>query len=155
MGKAMFYHLTRDPVAVTATTLLTRALQAGWRVALRGTDPERLDALDRALWLGDKAAFLPHGLAGGAHDADQPVLLTTATGAAPNRPDALMTVDGAAADPAELAALQRLWVLFDGADADAMARARAQWKALVAAGVVAEYWAQDGGAWAMKARSGG
>jgi len=83
------------------------------------------------------------------------VLLTTATGAAPNRPDALMTVDGAAADPAELAALQRLWVLFDGADADAMARARAQWKALVGAGVVAEYWAQDGGAWAMKARSGG
>ncbi len=153
MGKALFYHLTRDPLEVTVVNLCTRAVQAGWRVAIRGRDSAQLDRLDQALWLGDKASFLPHGLAGGPHDADQPVLLTTAPDS-PNSPQAVMAVDQAAIDPAEVAGLERLWVLFDGADDAAMALARTQWKAMVAAGVTAEYWSQDSGKWQMKAQSG-
>jgi DNA polymerase-3 subunit chi len=154
MGKAMFYHLTRDPVEVTAATLLTRALGAGWRVAVRGGDAGRLEHLDAALWQGDKASFLPHGLGGGAHDADQPILLTTAREAA-NRPACIMAVDRADVDPAEVAGLERVWILFDGQDESAVAHARVQWKAMAAAGVPAEYWSQDGGGWEKKAQSGG
>lgn len=153
MGKAMFYHLTRDPVEVTAATLLTRALATGWRVALRGGDLAGLERLDAQLWLGAKDSFLPHGLAGGPHDADQPILLTTAA-TAPNRPACVMAVDRAEADPAEVAGLERMWILFDGQDDAAVAHARTQWKAMTAAGVQAEYWSQDGGAWAKKAQSG-
>jgi DNA polymerase-3 subunit chi len=154
MGKAMFYHLTRDPVEVTAATLLTRAVGAGWRVAVRGGDADALSRLDAQLWQGDKAGFLPHGLAGGPHDADQPILLTTAPHA-PNRPHCVMAVNRAPVDPAEVAGLERLWILFDAQDDAAMTDARAQWKAMAAAGVTAEYWAQDGGAWTRKASSAG
>lgn len=153
MGKAMFYHLTRDPVEVTAATLLTRALGTGWRVAVRGGDRTVLERLDTELWLGAKDSFLPHGLAGGPQDADQPILLTQAA-TAPNRPNCVMAVARAEVDPAEVAGLERLWILFDGHDTAALDLARAQWKAMTAAGVQAEYWSQDGGAWDKKAQSG-
>ena len=154
MGKALFYQLTRDPLEVTVATLCARALQTGWRVAIRGRDAGQLDRLDQALWLGDKASFLPHGLAGGPHDADQPVLLTTAPDS-PNRPQAVMAVDQAGITPSEVAGLERLWVLFDGADETAKALARVQWKAMVGAGVLAEYWSQDSGRWQLVTKSGG
>lgn len=64
MGKVMFYHLTRNPLEVTAQMLLERAHQTGWRVTVRGRDPATLARLDETLWLGDKASFLPHGMAG-------------------------------------------------------------------------------------------
>lgn len=153
MGKVMFYHLTRNPLEVTAQMLLERAHQTGWRVTVRGRDPALLARLDETLWLGDKASFLPHGMAGGAHDADQPVLLTSEH-ACPNDPACLMVIDKADAAPHEANGLERLWILFDGNDPDATAHARAQWKAVTAAGVQAEYWSEDSGRWQMKAQSG-
>lgn len=154
MGDALFYHLTRTPLEETLPVLLTKSLAAGWRVAIRGRDAARLDWLDRQLWLGRADSFLPHGLAGGPHDADQPVLLTTGTGQ-PNGASCLMTIDGAALEPAEIKELDRVCILFDGHDPDALAHARGQWKALTAAGVRAQYWSQDSGKWEKKAQSDG
>ncbi|SDW96508.1 DNA polymerase III subunit chi [Roseicitreum antarcticum] len=154
MGDALFYHLTRTPLEETLPILLTKSLAAGWRVAVRGRDAARLDWLDRQLWLGRPEAFLPHGLSGGPHDADQPVLLTTGTDL-PNGATCLMTIDGAALEPAEITALDRVCILFDGHDPDALAHARGQWKALTAAGVRAQYWSQDSGKWEKKAQSDG
>ena len=65
MGAAYFYHLTRRPLEVTLPLLLERALGAGWRVAVRGSDAARLDWLDARLWAVPGESFLPHGRAGG------------------------------------------------------------------------------------------
>ena len=100
---ALFYHVTQSPVEGVVETLLTRALAQGWRVELRGVAPERMDWLDQKLWLGPEEDFLPHGLAGGPHDALQPVLLTTSP--RPEGRQAVMTLDGAEVTPAEVAAL--------------------------------------------------
>ena len=35
MGEAFFYHMTRTPLEATLPALLTRALEQGWRVAVR------------------------------------------------------------------------------------------------------------------------
>lgn len=153
MGRALFYHLTRRPLEATLPLLLEKSVSRGWRVAVRGTDPERLDRLDEGLWLGPEDRFLPHGRAGGAHDADQPVLLTT--GAATNAPACLMTVDGAEVTAQEAAGLERVCILFDGADARAVDHARRQWRALTAAGIAAEYWSEESGRWEKKAASAG
>ena len=149
----MFYHLTRSPVEETAGLLLGKALAAGWRVMLRGTDPARLEALDAKLWLGPEEGFLPHGLAGGAHDPDQPILL--GTGPITNGAHCLMLVDGADVEHAEIDALERVWALFDGLDEAALARARSQWKALTGAGARAQYWSEESGRWEKKAESQG
>ena len=151
MGAAFFYHLTETPLEATLPTLLSRCRQQGWRVAIRGRDAARLDWLDEKLWQGD--GFLPHGRAGGPHDADQPILLTDRADA-PNGPACVMTIDGADVAPDEVAALERTCILFDGHDPAAVETARAQWRTLTAAGAAAQYWAQDGGRWTKKAEQG-
>ncbi len=148
----MFYHQTRTTPADTLAVNLPRALGQGWRVMIRGTDPAALDRLDAELWLtGGEEGFLPHGRDGGAHDADQPVLLGQGAGA--NGARVLALLDGAAADDAEVAAMERVWVLFDGNDAARLQAARIQWKAMTAAGHAAQYWSEDSGRWEKKAES--
>jgi len=152
MGAAYFYHLTRNPLEATLPVLLGKARQAGWRVAVRGTDPGRMAWLDEKLWQGPEDQFLPHGLSGGAHDSDQPILLTCASEAA-NAPDCLMTVDGATLTAAEVDALTRVCILFDGNDAEAVDQARGQWKTLKDAGCSAQYWSEESGRWEKKAET--
>ena len=148
MGNALFYHLTRSPAESLLSVLIGKSLAAGWRVELRGTDPARMDHLDRHLWQGD--GFLPHGLAGGPHDARQPVLLTVAGQTAPNDSACLMALDGVEVGPEEIQRLQRACIIFDGGDSAATARARDQWKALTGGGVTAEYWSEESGRWERK-----
>ncbi|WP_372603305.1 DNA polymerase III subunit chi [Actibacterium sp.] len=150
MGNALFYHLTRQPLEVTLPMLLEKSLAAGWRVAVRGTDEGRITWLDDRLWLGGENSFLPHGRAGTGFDADQPVLLTTAP-QVPNGAQCLMAIDGAEVTPDEVAALERVCILFDGNDPEALAHARAQWKTLTDAGVAAQYWSEESGRWEKKA----
>jgi DNA polymerase-3 subunit chi len=154
MGAVYFYHLTRRSLEETLPVLLEKSLKAGWRVAVRGTDADRLGWLDEKLWLGPEEGFLPHGLAGGPFDADQPVLLTTDTHAA-NDPACVMAVDGAQLTAEEVRLLDRACVLFDGRDDGAIQAARLQWKALTGAGCAAQYWSEESGSWQMKAQSGG
>lgn len=152
MGAVYFYHLTQRPLEATLPMLLDKARGAGWRVAVRGGEAARLDWLDRKLWLGPEEAFLPHGREGGPHDALQPILLTT--GAAGNDPHCLMTIDGAEVTAGEVQALERVCVLFDGNDPQAVDTARGQWKALTGAGCAAQYWSEESGRWEKKAESG-
>ncbi|SHH77329.1 DNA polymerase III subunit chi [Marivita hallyeonensis] len=152
MGAAYFYHLTNKPLEATLPMLLGKALDVGWRVAVRGTDAARMEWLDQKLWLGPEEGFLPHGLAGGPHDAMQPVLLTTEHAAA-NDPQCLMTVDGAEVEADDVNALDRVCVLFDGNDPAAVEVARTQWRNLTGAGCSAQYWSEESGRWEKKAEA--
>ncbi len=152
MGAVYFYHLTRQPLEYTLPVLLDRARQAGWKIAVRGTDPARMDWLDERLWQGPEDGFLPHGRASGPHDAKQPILLTTEMQAA-NGPSCVMAVDGAPVEPDEVNALERVCILFDGNDPQAVQHARGQWKALTGAGCAAKYWSEESGRWEMKAEA--
>jgi DNA polymerase-3 subunit chi len=149
MGTVMFYHLTRSPLAQTLGSILPRALAQGWRVMLRGTDAGRIAALDQALWHGD--GFLPHGIAGGAQDADHPILLGQGELASDIR--ALALIDGALCTRNEAQALDRVWILFDGLDAGSVQAARAQWRDLTGAGLAAQYWSEETGQWVKKSET--
>ncbi|WP_299626546.1 DNA polymerase III subunit chi [uncultured Tateyamaria sp.] len=151
MGAAYFYHLTRRSLDVALTELLEAARKRNMVVAVRGTDLARLSWLDEKLWLGADDGFLPHGLAGGPHDADQPILLTI--GEAANGPACVMSVDGAAVSAEEVAALERVCILFDGNDEAQLNTARGQWKALKDAGASAQYWSEESGRWEKKAET--
>lgn len=151
MGDAYFYHLTQAPLEHTLPVLLGRSLDAGWKVAVRGRTSQRLTWLDQILWQGREDDFLPHGIAGGKHDALQPILLTTDQ--AGNSPQCLMSVDGAEVTPDEVTTLKRVCILFDGNDPEAVNLARGQWKALTAHGCGAKYWSEETGKWQMKSES--
>jgi len=150
LGAAYFYHLTSSSVEQTLLMLLDKSRQAGWVIEVRGTGRSLMERLDQALWSGPPEGFLAHGLVGGDHDADQPILLTTGETAA-NDPTCVMSVQGADVAPSEVQAAQRVCVIFDGHDGDAVARARVQWKTLTDAGCSAQYWSQESGRWEKKA----
>ena len=153
MGAAYFYHLTRRPLEAVLPALLEKSLERGWRILVRGTDPQRLAALDEVLWTYADDAFLPHGLAGGASDPAQPILLTT-EGGLPEGRTCLLSVEGADVMAEEVAMLERVSILFDGGDGAALEKARAQWRSLVKAGVAAQYWSEESGRWEKKAETG-
>ena len=145
---AMFYHLTRAGLDDTVTMIVNRAMAQGWRVMLRSADLGLLQHLDEMLWLGAEDSFLPHGLEGGAMDSDQPVLL--GQGPIANGARGLMLLAGAGVAREELAGLERVWLLFDGADEAAVQAARGQWTLLTGWGLAAQYWSDEAGTWAKK-----
>ena len=152
MGAAFFYHLTDSPLEATLPMLIGKARGVGWRVLVRGQDVALLKRLDEVLWQGPEDGFVSHGLAGGPHDADQPVLL----GDVPSDGfGCVMSIAGADVTPEEVGALERTCILFDGHDGTALDHARGQWKALTDAGCAAQYWAQEDGRWTKKAEKGG
>lgn len=154
MGAAYFYHLTQNSMEVTLPRLLEKARGAGWKIVVRGCDEGRMDWLDQKLWALGDTSFLAHGLAGGPHDALQPVLLTTST-ETPDAVGCVMSVDGADVSAEEVNAVERVCILFDGHDPEAVQHARGQWKALTDAGCAAQYWSEETGNWQKKAESGG
>ncbi|PIB24896.1 DNA polymerase III subunit chi [Amylibacter kogurei] len=153
MSEIFFYHLVQSPLEQTLPELLGKCLSRDWRVIVRGTDTKRMVWLDEILWGGTPDSFLPHGFMTGANDARQPVLLTEADKNV-NNAQVLMLVDGATATADEINGYERTCLLFDGNNPDALNAARSEWKRLTDAGVVAKYWSQADGPWALKASSG-
>jgi len=150
LGAVYFYHLTETPLEVSLPLLLGKARAAGWRVLVRGHDRALLERLDAVLWERPEDGFLPHGMAGGPQDDAQPILLGDAPA---DGFQCVMSVGGAAIAVDEVAACDRVCILFDGQDGDAVQYARGQWKDFTGAGCTAQYWAQDGGRWIKKAES--
>ncbi|MCB1352506.1 MAG: DNA polymerase III subunit chi [Rhodobacteraceae bacterium] len=152
MAEVLFYHLTASPLEQNLPFLLEKSLERGWKVVVRCGSQGGLAALDTHLWTYRDESFLPHGTAAGPHPERQPVYLTLGP-EVPNGADVLMLVDGARATPEEMAGFARTCLLFDGGDPDIVQTARADWKAVTAAGLAAKYWAQEHGRWVQKASS--
>jgi DNA polymerase-3 subunit chi len=150
MTEILFYHLQRQSLETVLPTLLEKSLQRGWRVVVQASSDERIDALDAHLWTYRDDGFLPHGTMKESEPAAQPVLLTTGDGN-PNGADVRFLIDGAPV-PADAAAYQRIVLLFDGEDADAVAAAREGWTEAKVKGFEATYWQPDEqGRWVKKA----
>ena len=121
----------RDPVLPPAAPaarervlpqLLEKSLERGWRVVVQAASEERVDALDAHLWTYRDDNFLPHGTDRESEAAEQPVLLTTADDN-PNGATVRFLIDGVPMPP-DAASYQRIVLLFDGEDEDAVAAAR-------------------------------
>lgn len=150
MAEVYFYHLTSSPLEQALPDLLEKVRANNWRALVRGTDTGQLTKLDATLWNYRDTTFMPHGLAGGEHDAQQPILLTTGSENA-NASDILLLVHQAKTDAAEVAQFTRVCLMFDGNNPDALNAARGDWKTLTDAGIPAQYWAQENGRWMKKA----
>ena len=144
------YHLQRQPLEAVLPTLLGRSRERGWRALVKIGSPERLSALDDHLWAFSDDSFLPHGTDAEGDAAEQPILLTTGD-ANPNGAAILFLAEGAA-PPADLSGLERVALLLDGRDPDAVAAARILWREMAAGGRETAYWQQDeAGRWTKRA----
>ncbi|HYS48457.1 MAG TPA: DNA polymerase III subunit chi [Xanthobacteraceae bacterium] len=150
MTEILFYHLQRQPIEKVLPALIEKSLARGWRVVVQASSDERVDALGAHLWTYRDDAFLPHGTDREGEAAAQPVLLTTREDN-PNGANVRFLVDGAPL-PAEAGSYERIVLLFDGDDPDALAAARERWSSAKAQGFAATYWQPDAdGRWQRKA----
>ncbi|MEO3470355.1 DNA polymerase III subunit chi [Roseomonas sp. CAU 1739] len=149
MTEVGFYHLTRTRLDQALPRLLGRVLATRGHAFVLCGEAERAKALDAALWTVPDPDWLPHGLAGGPDDALQPILIGIEDALPANGARFLFLVDGAAT--ARMPAYDRVFDLFDGADAAAVAAARGRWSAAKAAGHGLAYWQQGAAGWERKA----
>ena len=150
MAEMLFYHLQRQPLEKVLPALLEKSLARGWRVVVQASSDERVEALDAHLWTYRDDSFLPHGTDRESDPASQPVLLTTRDHN-PNRAEVRFLIDGADA-PVDAAGYERIVLLFDGEDPDALAAARERWTQAKAQGLATTYWqADEQGRWQRKA----
>ncbi len=150
MTEILFYHLHGQKLEGVLTPLLEKSLERGWRVVVQGASEERIDALDAHLWTYKDDGFLPHGTWREPDSAEQPVLLTLSDGN-PNAATVRFLIEGAS-PPADAASYQRIVLVFDGDDDEAVAAARSHWTDAKAKGFEATYWQPDEqGRWVKKA----
>jgi DNA polymerase-3 subunit chi len=150
MTEVLFYHLQGQKLEGVLPPLLEKSLERGWRVVVQGSSEERIEALDAHLWTYRDDGFLPHGTWREPEAALQPVLLTPNDGN-PNAATVRFLIDGAPM-PADPQSYQRIVLLFDGEDEEAVTAARARWSAAKESGLDATYWQADAqGRWAKKA----
>jgi DNA polymerase-3 subunit chi len=150
MTELLFYHLQRQPLEKVLPALIEKSLERGWRVVVQAASDERVDALDAHLWTYRDDAFLPHGTDRDANAAAQPVLLTTRDDNL-NSANVRFLIEGAGV-PADADGYERIVLLFDGEDPDAVAAARERWTQARAQGLAATYWqADEQGRWQRKA----
>ncbi|EGD59598.1 DNA polymerase III chi subunit, HolC [Novosphingobium nitrogenifigens DSM 19370] len=136
-----FYQLTRDPAEQVVPLIARNTLGAGERLLVVSDDEQQLARISAGLWQKIPDSFLAHGLAGGPHDARQPILL----GKAPQGDNGARFLALADGVWRESEGMQRVFLLFPPERID---DARRTWRLLgQREGVERRYWRQDGGKW--------
>ena len=150
MTEVLFYHLTESTLEDAMPGLLERSVERGWRAVVQTGTEDRRDALDGHLWTYRDDSFLAHATDREPHPTEQPILLAM-TEDNPNGASVRFLIDGVPLQP-DAEAYQRVVLVFDGDDDDAVAAARAQWTAAKERGFEATYWQpDDSGRWVKRA----
>src|SRR3978361_829460 len=146
MTEVLFYHLQNMSLESVLPPLLEKSIERGWRVVVQSTSEERTDALDAHLWTYRDESFLPHVTWRAGDVEDQPIVLSIEDNN-PNRANVRFLIDNAAL-PADSSSYERLVLVFNGDDDEALSLARAAWADCKSRGFDVTYWqADDGGRW--------
>ncbi|SRR5579884_2322546 len=146
MTEVVFYHMKGQTLEQVLPSLLQKSLERGWKVVVQASSDERVDGLDAHLWTWRDDSFLPHGTWRDSEAAQNPIVLTI-NDENPNGASVRFIVDGAGL-PADAVSYDRLVVVFNGDDPDAVDAARARWSEAKAKGFDITYWqADENGRW--------
>ena len=149
MTEVLFYHLQNMTLESVLPPLLEKSLERGWRVVVQSTSEERVDALDAHRWTYREDSFLPHACWRVEDVAEQPIVLATEDGN-PNRAQVRFLVDNATLPP-DAESYERVVMVFNGDDGEALAVARAAWTDSKSRGFSVTYWQTDErGRWQRK-----
>src|SRR5437660_5501346 len=119
MTEILFYHLQRQTIEKVLPQLLEKSVERDWRVVVQAASDERVEALDAHLWTYRDDNFLAHGTYRESDAELQPVLLTVHDHN-PNGATVRFLIDGVSV-PDDAANYQRIVLLFDGDDDEAVA----------------------------------
>lgn len=141
MTEVLFYHLQGMTLEGVLPPLIEKSIERGWRVTVQAASEERADTLDGDLWTYRDDSFLPHGTWRDRDAADQPVVISIDESNF-NCSHVRFLVDRAEL-PADAEAYERVVLVFNGEDDEAVAAARLAWSHCKARGLDVTYWQTD------------
>ena len=142
-----FHQLKRRRLTDALPDFLEAALAEGLRVVLRAGDEAQRDSLNDWLWTYREDSFLPHGIAGEGEAATQPIYLT-AGDEVPNGARLRVLLTPLDAPRFINDSAERVAVMFEERDPEAVVQARVAWKALAGQGLSVSFWQEgDEGGW--------
>ena len=142
MTEVLFYHLQNMSLENVLPPLLEKSLERGWRVVVQSTSQERAEALDAHLWTYRDDSFLPHATARAGDCAR-----TSRSSCRQRR--AIRTAPMSASWSTTLRcrrtadSYERVVLVFNGEDDEALAAARQAWKDCKSRGFEVTYWQPD------------
>lgn len=149
MVEILFYHLQPQPIEQVLPVLLQKTLAKGWKAIIETPLLERVKALDDHLWMFSEEGFLPHATSADADAVYDPILILSDS-SNPIAAQVRFCIDQAPI-PDDISGYERIIIMFDGNDSDALNHARAQWKHAKSLNADATYWQQDDeGRWVKK-----
>ncbi len=145
-----FYHLQKQVLEDVLPKLIEKAYSTGKRIKIKIGTEQRIEFINSLLWTYNEESFLPHGSKKDGFADLQPIWLTE-DDKNPNDAEFLFLVDGANVSQPEVVNFQRVFNIFDGNNADELAKARNLWKELKSLNSEIHYWQQDNkGHWIEK-----
>lgn len=151
MPEFRFHHFERRRLDEALGEALEAILAEDKRAVVQAGSSEEVDALNERLWTYSDASFLPHGSKADGEPEFQPIYLTD-EGDTPNEAEVRVLLSGVEVAAFLASPHERVLILFDGRDPDALAKARQQWTEVKNAGQPQSYWREgDDGGW-VKAR---
>jgi len=141
MTEVLFYHLQDVTLESVLPPLLEKSLERGWRVVVQSTSEERTEALDAHLWTYREDSFLPHATWRAGDVGEHPIVLVVEE-SNPNRANVRFLVDNAALPP-NTDVYDRVVLLFNGEDDEALSAARSAWTDCKTKGFEVTYWQAD------------
>ncbi len=141
MTEVSFYHLQQQPIEQVLPVLLHKILARGWKAIIETTIAERVKALDDHLWMFSEDDFLPHATASDV-EADYDPIIILSDASTPIKAHVRFYIDQAPLSD-NITDYERIIVLFDGNDNNALNNAREQWKHVKSLSIDATYWQQD------------
>ncbi|MDX1975263.1 MAG: DNA polymerase III subunit chi [Rickettsiales bacterium] len=148
MTAIQFYHLTTTSLERALPKLLEKAYSVGMKTLVVTASEEQMESLNQWLWTYNPGNFLPHGSVKEAHQAQQPILLSTSADNQ-NQATLLVVTDGSMPDAPEQ--FERVFDLFNGSDPQAVEAARRRWSHYKTAGHELTYMRQTPqGSWENK-----
>ncbi|MBQ7303467.1 MAG: DNA polymerase III subunit chi [Alphaproteobacteria bacterium] len=145
-----FYHLQKQVLEDVLPKLIEKAYSTGKRIKIKIGTEQRIEFINSLLWTYNEESFLPHGSKKDGFADLQPIWLTE-DDKNPNDAKFLFLVDGANVSQPEVVNFQRVFNIFDGNNADELAKARNLWKELKSLNSEIYYWQQDNtGRWVEK-----
>lgn len=150
MADVRFYHLERQSLDQILPQLVTKALAGDHRIVIRAANDAQAEQINAHLWTFDPESFIPHGSAKDGHEAEQPVLIASAS---ENLNKASVLILAGGQDGGDVPdGFSLVCDMIDGRDEQAVTAARQRWKIYKDAGHDVTYWQQSAaGGWEKKA----
>ena len=148
MSDINFYHIKNTATENVLFMLLQKTLSSDKKAILRCYNHSLMEHYDQALWTLQKDIFLPHGTLKDNSPEKQPIYLTTEN-ENPNKAEFLFISAFASKD--QIDEFERIFILFEDKDSEAISWARAFWKDIKETDHTQTYWLQnEDGKWEKK-----